>query len=337
LIYAQALTSLAEIRERVPNFAMAATGGFLIRRIARLLGLTRPVDRSSSIGLFALIAVCGVVALVGVVLLAQPGAKKPQKETAQSLVASPAVEAQPATPQNSANFVGQAQPSLEAPTPIPAVQGASQQTAGGEPAGTYVGQLAAAGYPDLSVDDLVSFKIHGVTAEYIRGLQNAGFKPSADEIVSMRIHGVTAEYAEALKGRGISNLTIDQLLAGRIHGITPETVEQLKAAANGNLSFDDAVAARIHQMTPEFVRSLRDAGFSSLTFDQAIAARIHGVDINTIRELRDAGLENLTFDDVITARIHGITPAFIRKAQQLGLKNLTFDKLVTLKVHGVLD
>ena len=335
--YVQALRSLAELRDRVPDLALAASGGSLVRRIARLLGKSRPASYGSYVWLVPVIAVCGVAALAGAVLMAEEGGTAPQTVVTNPFVSTAAastgqqqVNPVPAKPQK---LLAQAQAQSQQPPVAPA--GAA--TASTASAGSYISQLADAGYTDLSADDLISLKIHGVTADYARALQSAGFQPSASELVSMRIHSVTPEYAQALRASGFANLTIDQLVAGRIHGVNADVVEQLKGAGFGTPTFDDVVSARIHGVTPEFVRGLRDAGFSPVTFDQAIAARIHGVDTNTARELAGGGLGSLNLDEVITARIHGITPDFVRRAQQLGLKNLTFDTIVALKIHKILD
>src|SRR5215813_1022010 len=45
LIYARALTELEAIRKAAPQMAMAATGGSLIRRIERLVGIRPPISR----------------------------------------------------------------------------------------------------------------------------------------------------------------------------------------------------------------------------------------------------------------------------------------------------
>ncbi len=36
-------------------------------------------------------------------------------------------------------------------------------------------EMHAAGYPDLSLDDLIEARMHGVTAHYIREMAEAGF------------------------------------------------------------------------------------------------------------------------------------------------------------------
>jgi uncharacterized protein (TIGR03435 family) len=141
----------------------------------------------------------------------------------------------------------------------------------------YIQQLAQAGYSNLSADDLISFKIHGVTADYARSLQDIGFTPSLSEILSMRIHGVTSEYAQALRAAGFTNLTMDELLSGRIHGLTPEFISSLQDLGFSTLSFEQAITARIHGITPAFVREAQQLGLQDLTFNKIVALKIHGV------------------------------------------------------------
>jgi len=333
VVYAQALSSLAELRDRVPNVAIAAAGGSLVRRIARLLGVSQPENRAMSTWLVAIIAVCGIVVFAGAASVAGAG-KKLQKDSTGSVAAPveiPAERQAPSSPDVVQSPIAQAQARVQQPQSSP---GAPTSV---EPGGTYIGKLAELGFTDLSVADLIAFKVQGVTPEYVRSWQDAGFKPAADDLVAMRIHGVTPEYAQALKAAGLADLTVDHLVAARIHGVNPDSVRQLNAAGLGALTFDDIIAGRIHGLTPEYVRSLKDAGFPALNFDQAIQARIHGLELDTIRELRELGLGNLDFDDVITARIRGITPAFVRRVKELGLKDLTLDKIVALKTHNILD
>jgi hypothetical protein len=45
------------------------------------------------------------------------------------------------------------------------------------------------GFRDVSVDDLVSMRIHGVTTEFARRVKQREPGVTVDELVSMRIHG----------------------------------------------------------------------------------------------------------------------------------------------------
>src|SRR5262249_48757458 len=157
---------------------VAATGGPLYRRVARLLGQIPPAAPLSSLWPVAAIALLTVGAVSGTALTQRGNA---------------ALESRPATTeaaQEAATTTERAAPKI---TQEPRRQTATSPAPAGQTGQTYVGQIAAAGYTDLSVEDIVALKIHGITAEYIRGFQSAGFKPSVEELVAMHIHDITAE------------------------------------------------------------------------------------------------------------------------------------------------
>jgi hypothetical protein len=61
-------------------------------------------------------------------------------------------------------------------------------------------------------------RIHGVTPDFVRDLQGLGFKDvSPDDLVNMRIHGVSVDDARRAKSR-YKNVTIDELVDMKIHG-----------------------------------------------------------------------------------------------------------------------
>ena len=72
----------------------------------------------------------------------------------------------------------------------------------------------------VSEEELIAFRIHGVTPAFIASVEKMGYKGlEPEQLVAMRIHGVTPEYINEMKSRGLKNLTIDQLVNLRIHGI----------------------------------------------------------------------------------------------------------------------
>jgi hypothetical protein len=61
-------------------------------------------------------------------------------------------------------------------------------------------------------------RIHGVTTAFVRQIRELGFADaSVDDLVSMRIHGVSADFARRAKSKD-PGVTIDELVSMRIHG-----------------------------------------------------------------------------------------------------------------------
>jgi hypothetical protein len=87
----------------------------------------------------------------------------------------------------------------------------------------FIKEMEAAGYANLSADDLTGFRIHGVSASFIKSIQALGFKPSADQLMSLRIHNVTPEFIDTVKSRGFSDVTLDQLIELRQLNVIPSS------------------------------------------------------------------------------------------------------------------
>jgi hypothetical protein len=323
-VHARALLELAQRRAGIAAvFTAAADGGRLWNRIARLVapggGRGRELAGNATP---RLVASAGLL-VAGAVLALGAAARVPTPEPAPAATpapsSSPAAAASPAAPPPAAPATSTA-PRTGRPEPESEPSKASPPT---------VRRL-------LSPDDLVAFRIHGVTPEFIAEIAALGYtRSSPDQLVALRIHGVTPDYAKemtAIFGHG--QVSLDDLVAFRIHGLTPESARSLRSSF-GKLSPDDAVALRIHGADPEFVQGFRDAGYASLSADDAVALRIHGATPELARALRAQGLADLSADDLVAFRIHGVTPEYVAAIRALGYASLEPDDLVAFRIHGV--
>ena len=116
---------------------------------------------------------------------------------------------------------------------------------------TFVHDLESLGYHGLSLDDLLKFRIHGVSIAYIRDFQNAleayGYhRVPVEDLIHMRIHGVSAEFIRDLKAEGYSGIPVEELIRMQIHGVTPEMVKKVQNAGFAHPTTDQLVQMRIH-------------------------------------------------------------------------------------------
>jgi bla regulator protein blaR1 len=201
----------------------------------------------------------------------------------------------------------------------------------------YVRAIAALGYERADPDDLLSLKIHGVTPKDIADMNAIFGKLSLDEHVSFKIHGVDAAYVEKLRAGGDRQLSADDAISAKIHGVATGDVEAWSRLGYAKVSLEDLVAARIHGASPEFAAEVRSLGFSGLTLDDLVAFRIHGVTVDFLRQLRSLGYSPPAFsaDDAVAFRVHGVTSEFVRQIRSLGYSDASADDLVGLRVHGI--
>jgi propanediol dehydratase small subunit len=252
--YARALAQLEESRS-TSMWAMAATGGVLTSRIGRLLGMNRAA-RTMSAGGFAVI---GGLCVAGV-LMAGTTVAQLQSSVAplqSSVPASSATVTAPSIPAPvlSARIARQVSMSrhlhlarleaADAIAPSHRTREAAQKSPSNEERGSYIEGLQSAGLKDLTVDQIISMKIHGVTPDYIRELRAAGVEAGASDLVALKIHEVTPEYVRGLAAAGLASLRVRDYLAAKIQGVTPE-----------------------------FIQGIRNHGFKDLTLRQLIALKM---------------------------------------------------------------
>lgn len=171
----------------------------------------------------------------------------------------------------------------------------------------YIDEMAAAGLTNLSVDQLIKLKTHGVTGAFVKSLRALGYSNfSVDELAKLRIHNVTPAYIEGMRAAGYTTLSGDDLARLRIHNVTPDYVKALKDAGFANLSVKEIAGLGIHRVTPEFINGMRAAGFNNLTTKQLKQLRIHNVTPDFIRAVRSRGFNDLSLDQIIKLKMFNI-------------------------------
>ncbi len=263
-IYARALVDLEQMRAPDVGFAMSAAGGSLIDRIQRLLGHRPASGRTAPAWSSAL---AGLAIVIGLLAATHPSVKAgepptPQPSAPQPAAPLPAPAPRPTVPATSSDE--SAAPEPDDPAPPPATD--------------FLSGIVAAGFHNLTVDELIQLKIHGVTPQFAAAVKQAGYaKVSAEELVQLAIHGVDIDYMNGLKRGGLNSLSIDDMVNLRIHGVTPDFMAEMKAAGYGGLSADEYTQLRIHGVDPEFVRHLKDHGFQHLTLDELLRLKRAGL------------------------------------------------------------
>jgi beta-lactamase regulating signal transducer with metallopeptidase domain len=322
--YARALTLMEEWRT-APALAMAANRGPLSERIFRVLGLKPSGAGTRGIGLTGGV-LCLTAALVAGNALLGIAYPKPVVHAGQISPAGFGLRAA-ANPQSSP---------APASTPTPAAKPSpARPSVASQPAasGSYIDGMKAAGLDNLTVDQLIAMKIHGVSPDYVHDLRSLGLSPDVDQIVAMKIQGVDGAYVRGLKDGGLQP-DIDQLIAMKIQGVTPDYVRALHERGL-QPDADNLVAMCIQGLTPDYVRDIQALGLKP-SIDQFIAMRIQGVTAEYIKSLQAAGLK-FDVDDIIRAKIQGITKEFVEKAVKHGFQDLSLEKLIQLKEMGVLE
>jgi beta-lactamase regulating signal transducer with metallopeptidase domain len=348
LVYAKALAELEDLRAAVPMGALAANGGSLVRRIERLLGRPPGAHYAPAYlaGVLAMIALgslwagaraadapAKIVAAIAAVGLA-PSERAANEASMPQVKAATAKPQQTPTPETAA-VPEAAEPSEDFDVDVDEPEEPQEDDAE-EDGVDYIDQLAAAGYRNLSVEQLIALRNQGVTPEYIRGLAAAGYKNlSVDDLVGMAVQDVDPDYIQALASAGYPNLSADTIIAMRVQGVDPNFVRDMAALGYTKVSAEDLISLAVQGVNSAYVQDMKAAGYTNISVDTIVALKVQGVSGEYIRAMAASGYPKLSLEDLISMRVQGIGPAYIKDLAAFGFSNLSPDDIVAMRVQGV--
>ncbi len=212
-------------------------------------------------------------------------------------------------------------------------QTSSATEATGQTGRSYIADMEAAGYKNLTVDQLVALKIQGVTPEYVREIKAAGLNPDVNQLIAMKIQGVSPAYLSDWKAMGI-NPDINNAIAMKIQGVSPAYVKDVQATGL-NPSINQLIAMKIQGVTPEYIREVQASGWKSVTVDQLIAMKIQGVKPADAAEFEKLGFKDLSVNDLIALRIQGVSPSYIQSMRSAGFTTNHVNEFIAAKIQGI--
>ena len=370
--YARALTLMEEWRT-APSLMMAANRSPLSQRVVRLLGLDGPTAKFRVAGMAV-----GVICLAGAMVagnaflgvahaaLGSKASSSQAQEQGNLAVAqeqgSSTIVVRPANASTTAKrFASTEQAAKDKENAQEKQKKQEREDEQAAKKETYLEGMEAAGFKNLTADELIAMKVQGVTSAYVKEIHDLGMKPTVDELVGMRVQGITPEYIREMRSIA-PNLGTDELIGMKVQGITPQYANDMRELGL-KADPDDLIGMKVQGITPEYVRGVQALGFKPDTdeligmkvqgitpeyvkamqatglkpdLDGLIGMKVQGITPEYVKSMQAAGLKDLDVDDLIGAKVQGITPEFIEKARKHGFQNLTLDKLMALKLADVI-
>jgi beta-lactamase regulating signal transducer with metallopeptidase domain len=143
----------------------------------------------------------------------------------------------------------------------------------------------------LTANALIAMHANGVTVDYIERIERA-YPPARtmgyEELISFRVLGVTPEWLGGVVDAGYPNLRPDHVHSLAALGVTPEYIRELRAAGL-RANIDDLISLHANGVRADYVRELRDAGLTDLSASEIISLAAHGVSPAEVRGLAPRG------------------------------------------------
>jgi beta-lactamase regulating signal transducer with metallopeptidase domain len=122
--------------------------------------------------------------------------------------------------------------------------------------GDLLDALAQHGYTNLSVDDLIALRDHGVSGSLIAGASAFFGHPSVADLIRLADHGVDGSFVAELRSVGVSGLSADDVIRIRDHGVSPMLIAGLRARGYV-VNADNLVKLADHGVTIMYIDSMQ--------------------------------------------------------------------------------
>ena len=225
----------------------------------------------------------------------------------------------------------------------------------------FVAELKKLGYEAPTDEQLFSMLLMDVGVEFARSVRDAGLHASTGQLIEMRIHGLTTEYIRETQRAGYRDFGPQDYIEMRIHGVQPPFLRDLKDAgyqslgeaggrtANSRRQLGVSARPQGLRLAAQSVRHgaaqnsrrerrvserLEGRGYGDLGVERITELRIHGVSTDFIRDSKALGY-NFTPQEIVNLRIHGVDGNYLRRLRDSGMRNLSAEQIEKLKIHGV--
>jgi hypothetical protein len=172
--------------------------------------------------------------------------------------------------------------------------------------GSFLAAVVASGYGDLTVDEIVELKDHGISGGYLMGMSQAGWgKISPKELIGLHAQGVEPEYLRTMREAGLRDLRVADVIRLRQHGVRPDYVREIHACGLGPYTAAETIDFASQGVPPDLFCALKDAGFKQASTREIIDAKNQGLRPQHLREAGKFGSQ-LTLRQVVKLKQAGV-------------------------------
>lgn len=169
--------------------------------------------------------------------------------------------------------------------------------------GNLLDALSSAGLRNLSVDDLVALRDHGVTPELVHSASSYFGHVKAEDLVYLADHGVGPQYISTLTASGVRGISPKEATTLMDHGVSASLISAASAYF-GHVGAGDLTLLADHGVMATVVQGYQAAGLSGVSVHDMIRLFDNGVDGRYVAKVRRFN-SRATVDDIIRLRDAG--------------------------------
>jgi beta-lactamase regulating signal transducer with metallopeptidase domain len=284
----EALVSFHEYRQSAQAYALSLTGknNGVVRRVERIV---HRKNHSLNAG-ERLLLMCGLMTLSVAFITIDSSRQEAPASPVRPAVTQIQIPALPPSAPAVTSPASASDKGILKPAPMTVSSPSKLQPERTQPDTTHPGttedgspdlldELKSLGYHDISVDQLIRCKEHGVTGEFIADLRKLGYKTfSLDKAVELVDHGVSAEFINSLHHMGYTDISLDMAVRLVDHGVTTDFISSIRKLGFDGVSLEKAIRLADHGVTSDFIASWKNKTGKLFELDDYIKLHDSGID-----------------------------------------------------------
>jgi hypothetical protein len=124
-----------------------------------------------------------------------------------------------------------------------------------------------------SFENIIAMKVMNVDADFRNGFKKIGFKVSDEELIGMKALGVTPEFVKAIQLAGFTKVQTEEVISAKAMGLSPEVIKEYLQLGFSNLSMEDIISAKAVGVTPAYISSMKKQGHSFGTVEKYVETK----------------------------------------------------------------
>jgi hypothetical protein len=136
-----------------------------------------------------------------------------------------------------------------------------------EPDPGFLAELQQLGFRGTAQEDLERLCIHDVSLEWLQSFGRQTRAYSLDDMLRFRRHEISADYIAAMKAAGVSDTGVEELVRLKIRRIEPDYVRALTSNGRRRYTTDEIVRLKVNGVTAENIREATSRQHSATVED----------------------------------------------------------------------
>lgn len=172
----------------------------------------------------------------------------------------------------------------------------------------FIQSFLSKGFKDLTLQDFVTFKMHGITPESLgSGIHNQ----------KVQVQNSSADLLA--KSNQVGNVSSANISSNPVHNNSAEFyIQSLAEVGYKNLTVSNLTVLKAAKVTPEYINELKSVGYSNLSPGMLASFKVHRISGELILAYKELGLKNISPGKLVIAVSSGVSPQYIQSMIEKG-------------------